>query len=500
MSSQANPPSMKRTLSLTGLTINAMALIAPGAFLWLTYELQAAQVDPSGVSTAPDIWTGLFLALILSFLTAASYSWLSRRYPDAGAGSSYYFAQRALLDKGSSNKTARNAKFVVGWLSHLYYWVYPGVMVAMMGFFITYILSVVGISISPLTEVAIVVVFAVVVGFIAFRGINGSTNTNLLINIAQIAMLVGVTGVALAYRFINPQHLNFYYTNPVSVIIPSSATHMLFQATIAILVLVGFESVTALTSEAKNPRDVPKAIILSLVIQGAFCYLLEYYGMQAWINSKYGFSAAAASNSPVGDMIVRSINGLFGGGGNIIMLVVAAVVAAAILGTTLSCMNTGVRVTYAVSRDSEVPEPLGKLNLRYGTPAIGIWVMTLVTAGIGAFGVLSLTNLSAITYLSNFGTFMLYGVTCLIAVYALSRERHSIVTKYVVPLAGLVANAVMLVAVVWLATIGGGATQLAGFIAVAAVGMWMGLGLLYYLVNSRSGESRVFPFSGGKGA
>src|ERR1035441_10519486 len=111
---------MKKTLSLTGLTINAMALIAPGAFLWLNYHAQAAQVDPSGVSTAPDIWFGLLIALILSFLTAASYSWLARRYPDAGTGSSYYFAQRALLDRGASNRKARSAKFLVGWLSHLY--------------------------------------------------------------------------------------------------------------------------------------------------------------------------------------------------------------------------------------------------------------------------------------------------------------------------------------------------------------------------------------------
>jgi len=498
VATEHSSPQLKKTLSLTGLTINAMALIAPGAFLWLTYEIQAAQVDPSGVSTAPDIWTGLFLALILSFLTAASYSWLARRYPDAGAGSSYYFAQRALLDRGSSNKTARNAKFIVGWLSHLYYWVYPGVMVAMMGFFITYILSTVGIIISPLTEVAIVVLFAVLVGFIAFRGITGSTRTNLMINIAQIAMLIGVTSIALAYRFLNPQHVTFYYSNAVSVVIPSSASHMLFQATIAILVLVGFESVTALTAEAKNPKDVPKAIILSLVIQGAFCYLLEYYGMQAWINSKYSFGAAAASNSPIGDMVIRSVNGLFGGGGFIIMLVVAAVVATAILGTTLSCMNTGVRVTYAISRDTEVPEPLGKLNLRYGTPAIGIWVMTLVAAGIGAFGVLSLTNLSAMTYLSNFGTFLLYGVTCLICVYALSKERRSILTRYVIPIAGFAANAVMMVTVIWLAAIGGGATQLAGFIAVAAVGTWMALGLAYFAINSRSKESSLFPFPGGK--
>ena len=206
-----SPPQMKKTLSLTGLTINAMALIAPGAFLWLNYQTQAAQVDPAGVSTAPDIWFGLFVALILSFLTAASYSWLAKRYPDAGTGSSYYFAQRALLDRGSSNRRARDAKFIVGWLSHLYYWVYPGVMVAFMGFFMTYILGAVGIAISPLTQVAIVVAFALVVGFIAYRGIQGSTRTNLIINIVQLAMLVGVTILALAYRFINPDHVTFYY-------------------------------------------------------------------------------------------------------------------------------------------------------------------------------------------------------------------------------------------------------------------------------------------------
>ena len=34
-------PQMQKTLGLTGLTSNAMALIAPGAFLWLTFFIQA---------------------------------------------------------------------------------------------------------------------------------------------------------------------------------------------------------------------------------------------------------------------------------------------------------------------------------------------------------------------------------------------------------------------------------------------------------------------------
>ena len=255
---------MKKALGLGGVTINAMALIAPGAFLWLTFEINAAQTTPSGASTAFDIWPGLLLALILAFLTAASYSWLARRYPDAGPGSSYYFAQRALLDNGSSNKSARNAKFGVGWISHLYYWVYPGVMVAAMSILLTWILSVLGFSISPLGEIAIACLFAVTTGAIAYRGIQGSTKTNLTLNVVQIGMLVIITGMALAYRFINPQHVAFTFTSMGGIVTPHDIGNVLFQGTIAILVLVGFESATAYTGEAKDPKVVPKAIILSL--------------------------------------------------------------------------------------------------------------------------------------------------------------------------------------------------------------------------------------------
>ena len=46
---------------------------------------------------------------------------------------------------------------------------------------------------------------------------------------------------------------------------------MFVQATVAILILVGFESVTAMGGEAKNAkRDVPIAVITSLLVQGVF--------------------------------------------------------------------------------------------------------------------------------------------------------------------------------------------------------------------------------------
>ncbi len=57
---------MTPTLGLTGLTMNAMALIAPGAFLWLTFAPQATEG-----ATAPSMWIGILFALLLCLAMAA---------------------------------------------------------------------------------------------------------------------------------------------------------------------------------------------------------------------------------------------------------------------------------------------------------------------------------------------------------------------------------------------------------------------------------------------
>ena len=86
----------KATLGLTGLTSNAMALIAPGAFLWLTYAQQSAYGAPIAGSA---MWLGIVFALLLCLATAVAYAELSKLYP--GAGSSYFFAEQAFLSKKS---------------------------------------------------------------------------------------------------------------------------------------------------------------------------------------------------------------------------------------------------------------------------------------------------------------------------------------------------------------------------------------------------------------
>src|ERR1035438_10846774 len=71
-------PTIKKTLGLTGVTVNAMALIAPGAFLWITYQIQASN---NGGDT--DMWVGIVAALAVAFLTAIALSELAKKYPEA---------------------------------------------------------------------------------------------------------------------------------------------------------------------------------------------------------------------------------------------------------------------------------------------------------------------------------------------------------------------------------------------------------------------------------
>src|SRR5437588_3460518 len=172
----STPTGPKPTLGLTGVTSNAMALIAPGAFLWLTFGPQVLTGAPgAGMS----MWVGILAALMLCLATAVAYAELSKLYP--GAGSSYFFAEQAFLSKKQAFKWARIAKFMVGWASHLYYWVYPGVMVGVTALLVGYIIGQFFPSTfaagypSPIFMWGFCVLFSFGVAYIAFRGVGGTT-------------------------------------------------------------------------------------------------------------------------------------------------------------------------------------------------------------------------------------------------------------------------------------------------------------------------------------
>src|SRR5579859_5826969 len=603
-STQPAEPVSRGTLGLTGLTINAMALIAPGAFLWLTFQIQALYGAPMAGGT---MWFGIIAALLLCLATAISYAELSKLYP--GAGSSYFFAEQAFLSKTKAYKFARMAKFITGWASHLYYWVYPGCMVGVTALLSGYLLNQFwpdtfsGGFNSPLFMYLFCIVFALGVAYIAFRGVSGSTGVAVAINVIQITALLVFTVMALAYRVQHPDgargfqlvngtpidyvvaqeqvvedgkpkvddsgqpvmqnkmddktgdpvpemkdgqpvpfvltygaddaitqdpvdsdhpkdltpHFQFHQTAG-SVVAPHGFSYMFIQACVAILILVGFESVTSMGEEAKNAkRDIPRAVLLSLAIQGAFCYLLEYFAANYFLNKGYTLTNAGASGAPLGDMMVIVGTWLFGSysAGRAFMLVQAFTVFLALIGTTLSCINTGARVTYAMGRDEEVPSHFGLLHGKNLSPHRAIWTLAALSAILGiitvtvylggttpaaldkhnfwyGFGIFSpetyakLPNtLVIVTLISNFGTFMLYMMTCVIAIVAF-KEHHTFngFKHMFVPVFGLLANLACMLFYLIGPFLVSGMSWHEPYIALAVAGVWGIYGLFYF--KSRS--------------
>jgi amino acid transporter len=557
-----------------------MALIAPGAFLWLTFYIQAT----TG-TTAPAMWLGIFGALLLCLATAVAYAEISKLYP--GTGSSYYYAEQALLSKDKAFKYARVAKFIVGWGSHLYYWVYPGVMVATTGIFCGYIVGFLypgvmsGSNPGPLFMALVAVLFSFFVAWIATKGAGASTNVNIAINLIQISALLFFSVLALQYRADHPagsagfqydgqtlatyeyqfatdkagatirdasgvpqplldsagKPVPFVITYPTtdasgnflthesaaSVISPHKFSFVFIQATVAILILVGFESVTSMGGEAKNPtKHIPIAVISSLLIQGLIFYLIEYFAANFFLNSGYTMQSASSSAAPIGDMMIIVGDRLLGhGNGRYFMLAEAFTVFLALIGTTLSCMNTGARVTYAMGKDDEAPEHFGMLHAKSLSPRRALWTLAVISAVIGViavslvfgdagaptdaaiaalphgifsnWGYLSHDQLAAlpnslltITLTSNFGTFILYALSCFLCIVAYhKRPDHNVVLHTIIPGFGLLANIVCM-AFYLISPVFGLGTFKEPLLALGISAVWGIYGAIYFIRSSKA--------------
>jgi APA family basic amino acid/polyamine antiporter len=583
----AETTEMKQTLGLTGLTMNAMALIAPGAFLWLTFAGQAA-----AGATAPAMWIGILFATVLCLATAVCYAEMAKLYP--GTGSSYYFAEQSFLNHETAWPYARLAKFIVGWGSHLYYWIYPGVMVGVIGVISGYLVGTLWPNFmsssnpGPMFMMLIAIVFSFAVAYIAHRGVNGSTSVNIAINVIQISALLLFSVVALNYRMSHPAGSTSYqfdaqtsaaynyeyattsqvvngqatdvvvrdangvpqpkldasgkpvpfhisyperdssgafvsHPNAASVLRMHNFGWMFVQATIAILILVGFESVTSMGGEAKNARrDVPIAVITSLLVQGCFCYLFEYFAANYVLNNGYTMANAAGSAAPIGDLMILVGDTLFGPGrGRIFMLAEAATVFLALIGTTLSCINTGARVTYAMGKDKELPDSMGMLHARNATPHRAIWTLAIISAVVGcitvmmyfgdgaapadtaiqalphgfwsSFGYLTHDKMAALpnsfltmTLASNFGTFLLYMLSCVTCIVCFhNHPQFKFMRHLVIPVFGLIANLACMVFYVVGPFMGYG-TKMEPLLALGIALVWGIYGGIYFLRASKA--------------
>jgi amino acid transporter len=184
-----------------------------------------------------------------------------------------------------------------------------------------------------------------------------------------------------------------------------------------------------------------------------------------------------------------------------------------------------------MGRDDEVPSHFGMLHGKNLTPHRAIWTLATVTMIFGIFAVLlylcgpaaseamntalsdvqkaslwypswlvfsfdaakNLPNsLLIVTLVSNFGTFMLYMLTCVIAIVAFHQHQSFSGFKHmVVPVFGVLANlACMLFYVVGPFAVEN-MSKLEPFIALGVAGVWGIYGAFYFMAASRSRKRTI---------
>jgi APA family basic amino acid/polyamine antiporter len=221
---------------------------------------------------------------------------------------------------------------------------------------------------------------------------------------------------------------------------------------------IGFDAASTAGEEAKNPkRDLPRAIMLSLLIVTVLYVLVAAVAVGAWNWKKFAGSEATLA-AIMNDVTGQTFWGTMLAAGAVISI--ASVVLTVLYGQT--------RILFAMSRDGLVPKVFGKVSGKTGTPRVNTVIVSLF-CGVLA----SLIPLGKLVDATSIGTLFAFGLVN-IAVIVLRYTRPDMPRTFkvalgpVFPVLGFVFcayNMFSLDAVTWV-----------------VFGCWMAAGLVFYFL------------------
>ncbi|AOF92563.1 APC family permease [Sinorhizobium sp. RAC02] len=387
---------LDRTLGLWSVVLFGLAYMTP----MIVFGTFGALASASQGTTA----MAYFIAALAIFLTAASYGIMAKVYPVAGSG--YSYARRSLNP---------GAGFLVGWAVLLDYFFLPMVIWLIGAAYLT--------AAFPAVPAWLWIVgFIVLTTAVNVIGIAFANRVNVVLMLVQLSVLFiflalaaryvvalnGVGGLASVRPFFEPG-------------VPFSAS--VAGAAIAAYSFLGFDAVSTLTEETRDPtRTMPKAIMIIAVIGGLIFTGSAYMTQLAHPGGE--FTAVDSAASEIALMI----------GGDLFVTVFLATLVVAQFTSGLAAQASVGRLLFAMGRDGVLPASIfGQLHEKWRTP-----VLNLVFVGI--VGLLALTlDVTTSTSFINFGAFLAFTAVN-VSVIALYLKGNAIV-RPLGPVLGLVVPA-----------------------------------------------------------
>jgi len=195
----------------------------------------------------------------------------------------------------------------------------------------------------------------------------------------------------------------------------------------------GFARITTVAEEVKNPeRTIPMSILLSLGICMALYVLTSFTAV-----GLVSYRDLASSGSPLSDAAMATGNPL----ASLVVTLGAITATTSVLLTTIIGLS---RVSFAMSRNLQLPRFVGKLHARFRTPYISIIILGVAMTLLASFA-----DLRQVVAVSSFASICYYATTNVSALLLRERTRPRIgafkVPLYpVFPLLGL-ASCIMLI-------------------------------------------------------
>jgi len=336
----STPPHLKRVLGLWDLIYYGVILTSPIAAVPLFGEVQ---VISRGHAAAT-----MLLAMVAMSVTAISFGRMATVYPSSGSVYTY-------ISKGMNPHVG----FVVGWAMFLEYLFQP---------IQNALYAVLAIQrMAPKIPFAILAALAVgLIPYMTVQGIQFTARTNEVL----LAFMCLVTAAFLveAFRYIVlHQHFSGLFSlqpvyNPKTFQLRSVA----WATSLAALVFVGFDGVSILAEEVKNPRrNVLLASVLVCIFTGLFSGFQVYMAQRVWPD----YSTLQNPETAFMD-VARVASGpwLFSAYG--IMLLVSSIACG------LAGHVGAARLLYSMGRDDVLPKKIfGHISARKGNPIYNVWIV-----------------------------------------------------------------------------------------------------------------------------
>ncbi|WP_031465026.1 APC family permease [Sciscionella sediminilitoris] len=364
---------MRRVLGMPALVVFGLAYMVP-LTVFTTYGVVTESTD----GHLPGAYV---VTLVAMLFTASSYGRMARVHPFAG--SAYTYTQQSF---------GRHAGFLVGWALLLDYVFLPMINYLVVGIYLNAQFPAVPGWVFLLAAIVLVTGLNVI-------GIRMVTRMNLVLIGAQAVFVV--VFLVQAFRVIagdgTPSLTEPFFGGDTSL------SRILGGAAILCLSFLGFDAISTLAEETREPRRlIPRAIMATTLIGGALFILISYAGSLAFPHWQRFSNVDSASLD-----VLRHI-----GGGLLTSFFTAAYVAGAFASAMASQASVS-RILYAMGRDGVLPPRLfGRLSARFKTPAVAILLVGLVSCvalgitldlasaviSFGALAAFSFVNLSVIKH------------------------------------------------------------------------------------------------------